>query len=540
VAVISETRVEAVIADLAILAAGAITVPIYPSELAQQVRLLAARAGARWAFCDGEVQAAKVRDADGELPLGAVIRFDGAPAGPRERTLDGLEREGGAWGRDHPDGYAARVRSVGPGDVACIVFTSGTTGRPKGVVLTHDNWLYCAAAYTRIGIMSASQVGLMFLPLAHVMGKMVISTWLEAGAALVFARSIETVLDDAAATHPTAMAAPPRLFEKAFTAIVSKGASAPGAKGRLFRMAMAGFDEWVVSCDAGAPRANLRLAVGKALVFPKVASAVRERFGGRMQLLLSGSAPLSNRVARFFELIGLPIHQGYGLSETSGVASVTPPTRRHVGTVGPPLPGSELRLAADGEVLIRNRGLMRGYWEDPAATEEVLEDGWLRSGDIGEWDADGCLRITDRKKDLIKTSGGKFVAPQQLESALRAEPLVANAMVHGDGRKFVSALVALNEPNVRAWAAASGIAISEPLAGDPRVQARIQAAIDAMNAELPRYATVKRFAIVPDFSQAGGELTPTLKLRRKAVAEKYRAVLDGFYVESEAPGPTIH
>jgi long-chain acyl-CoA synthetase len=538
VAVLSETRLEAVIADLAILAAGAITVPVYPSELPQQCRSLLASVGATWAFCDGEVQASKLREL---ADVGAVFRFDGPPAGPRESTLAELERAGEARGREHRRGYEERVAAIGPGDVACIIFTSGTTGRPKGVVLTQDSFLYCSAAYMSFGVMGEEQTGLMFLPLAHVMGKMVVSTWLDAGGALAFARSIETVLEDAGETHPTVMAAPPRLFEKAFAAIVSKGTLAPGAKGRLFRMAMDAFDAWNAAIDAGRPHGSARLALARVLVFPKVARMVRERFGGRMRYLLSGSAPLSNRVARFFELIGLPLHQGYGLSETTGVACFTPPGRRHVGTVGPPLPGTEIRLAPDGEVLIRNRGLMRGYWNDPAATAEAFEDGWLRSGDIGEWDGDGCIRITDRKKELIKTSGGKYVAPAQLESGLRADPLVSNAMVHGDGRKFVSALVTLNEPNVRAWAATAGIALGEPLASDPRVRARLQLVVDALNAELPRYATVKRFAVVPgDFSVAGGELTPTLKLRRKAIAERHREVLDAFYAEAEERVPTVH
>jgi len=370
------------------------------------------------------------------------------------------------------------------------------------------------------------------------MGWMVVATWLEGGAALAFARSVETVLEDAGDLHPTVLAAPPRLFEKAFTAIVSKGLAAPGVRGQLFRRALHAFDGYVAARDSGRPFASVDLAVARALVFPRLARAVRERFGGRMELLVSGSAPLSTRVQRFFELLGLPILQGYGLSECAGTATITPPGQVRAGTVGPPLPGSTIRIAGDGEILLRNPALMRGYWRDPAATAEALAGGWLHTGDIGELDPDGYLRITDRKKDLIKTSGGKYVAPQLMESGLRADPLVSNAFVHGDGRRFVSALLTLNEENARRWAEASGVALEGPLEAHPAIEARLQAAVDAVNAQLPRYATVKRFAVVPEFTQAGGELTPTLKLRRKAIAEKHRAVLEAFYAEAETP--TLH
>jgi long-chain acyl-CoA synthetase len=286
----------------------------------------------------------------------------------------------------------------------------------------------------------------------------------------------------------------------------------------------------VAGKDLGKERVTLGFLLGKKLVFPKLAAALSEKFGGRMRVFVSGGAPLSPKIGWFFSLVDMVILEGYGLTETSAGTFVNRPGKNKIGTVGPPVPGTEVRIAEDGEILVKGPGVMKEYFNAPAATAEVLKDGWLYTGDIGVIDADGYLKITDRKKDIIVTAGGKNVAPQNLENDLKTNPLVSQVMVHGDKRKFLSALVTLNEEAARAWAAANGVPAGAKLHEDPRVRARIQQAIDALNAKQASYSTIKAFAIVPrDFTQESGELTPTLKVKRKVVTKNYQALLDAFY-----------
>jgi long-chain acyl-CoA synthetase len=314
--------------------------------------------------------------------------------------------------------------------------------------------------------------------------------------------------------------------------VVSKGLAAPGLQGRLFRRAMRGFERWVTAADRGLEHRGLDLWLARRVVFPKVARALQQRFGGRMRLLVSGAAPLSPRIGWFFQSLGFTVLEGYGLTEVSGIATASLPGSVRIGTVGAPIPGTEVRIAEDGEVLLRGPGVMQGYWRNPEATAEAIRDGWYHTGDVGELDSAGRLRITDRKKDLIVTAGGKNVAPQNLESELKTDPLVSQVVVHGDGRKFLSALVTLSEENVRRWAEVEGFTPGQPICEDPRVRARIQRSIDALNANLASYSTIKKFAILPrDLSQEEGELTPTMKVKRKVCSERYRDILDAFYVE---------
>jgi long-chain acyl-CoA synthetase len=274
------------------------------------------------------------------------------------------------------------------------------------------------------------------------------------------------------------------------------------------------------------------MLVGRRLVFPKLSRALSERFGGRMRLFVSGGAPLSTKINYFFELLGFTILEGYGLTETSAGTFVNRPGRNRIGTVGPPVPGTEVRFAEDGEILVKGPGVMQGYHGDPAATAEALRDGWLATGDIGQVDEAGCLRITDRKKDIIVTAGGKNVAPQNLENDLKTDALISQVVVHGDRRKFLTALVTLNEENARRWATENGVPAGEGLHRDPKLRARIQQAIDALNARQASYSTIKKFEVLPhDFTQESGELTPTLKVKRKVVSQRYQAILDAFYAE---------
>jgi long-chain acyl-CoA synthetase len=533
VAIIGETQLEWILADLGILGAGAITVTIYQSNKAHECQYILEDSGARFIFCDTDAQVAKIREAKGKLPaLEGIIRATGRAADGFERTLADLERAGAEWRKANPGAHEQRLAGIGPDDPASFIYTSGTTGNPKGVVLTHGNWVYEAKAVVDIDLMHADDTVLMFLPMAHSFAKVIQAAWFSTGSTGAFVESLEKIMDNASEVRPTLMPAVPRIFEKAFNTVVSKGLATPGLKGKLFALSMESFDRYATAKEQGKDYGSFGLLVGRKLVFPKLSAALSERFGGRMKLFISGGAPLSPKIAHFFDLLGFTILEGYGLTETSAGTFVNRPGKNRIGTVGPPMPGTEVKIAEDGEILVKGPGVMKEYYRNPAATAEVLKDGWLYTGDIGHVDPAGNLKITDRKKDIIVTAGGKNVAPQNLENELKTDPLVSQVMVHGDKRKFLSALVALNDENARKWASENGVPAGAPLHQDPKVQARIQQAIDALNAKLPSYSTVKRFAIVPkDFTQETGELTPTLKVKRKVVTQKYQSLLDGFYVE---------
>jgi len=533
VALLGETATDWIVAHLGVLGAGAITVPIYQSNKTHEVQYILENSGAGFVFCDSEAQAQKVREARAGLPaLQGSIRFVGAPADAGERTLADLEKAGVEWRKSHEAAHAARVAAIEPGDPACFIYTSGTTGNPKGVVLTHANWVYEATAVETLHLIEAADVVMLFLPMAHSFAQVMGAVWFKVGCTVAFVESLEKIVDNAGEVRPTAMPSVPRIFEKAYNAVVAKGMASPGLKGKLFKMTLAGLDDWVAAREQGRSGGGLGYLLGKKLVFPKLAAALKERFGGRMRVFISGGAPLSPKINWFFNHCGLEILEGYGLTETSAGTFVNRPGQNRIGTVGPPVPGTEVKIAEDGEILIRGPGVMKEYYKNPAATAEVLKGGWLLTGDIGHLDEKGCLKITDRKKDIIVTAGGKNVAPQNLENELKTNPFISQVVVHGDRRKFLSALVTVNEENVRKWASENGVTLAPRLHQDPVVKQRIQAAIDALNEKQPSYSSIKKFQLLEkDFSQETGELTPTLKVKRKVVSERYKAVLDAFYVE---------
>jgi len=533
VAILGDTNLEWILADLGILGAGAITVTIYQSNLPHECEYILRNSGARYVFCDGEAQVAKIREVRGRLPaLEGVVRAFGAAAGPFERTLADLEKAGEAFRAANPRAHDERLAGIGPDDAASIIYTSGTTGAPKGVVLTHGNWTYEATAVAELEVVQPGDVLLMFLPMAHSFAKVIEAVWFSTGCVAAFVESMDKIVENACEVRPTVIPSVPRIFEKAYNAVLAKGLATPGLKGRIFKAALDGFERWVQAKERGEERTSLGFLLGRRLVFPKLGAVLSQRFGGKVRLFVSGGAPLAPKIAWFFGEVGFTILEGYGLTETSAGTFVNLPGRNRIGTVGPPVPGTEVRIAEDGEILVKGPGVMREYYADPAATAEVLKDGWFTTGDIGVIDADGCLRITDRKKDLIVTAGGKNVAPQNLENELKTVPLISQVMVHGDRRRFLSALVTLNAEGARAWATEQGIPEGATLHDHPLVVARIQAAIDALNARQPSYSTIKRFAIVPrDFTQETGELTPTLKVKRKEVTRNHQAILEAFYAE---------
>jgi long-chain acyl-CoA synthetase len=532
IAVIGETSTEWALAELGILSAGAICVPIYQSNKAHDCAYILENAGARLVFCD-EAQVAKVREVRDHVPaLDGVVRFAGAARDGYEQTLADLERAGTAWRAQNDGAHAARLAAMSLDDPACFIYTSGTTGNPKGVVLTHGNWVYEAEAIEQLQLIREDDLVLCFLPMAHSFAQVISAVWLKVGSTAAFVESIDKIVDNAGEVRPTVMPSVPRIFEKAYDAVVAKGLATPGVKGKLFKLSLQSLDRWVEQRDRGGGSGGIGLAIGKRLVFPKLGAALKERFGGRMRLFISGGAPLSPKIAWFFQMVGFEILEGYGLTESAAGTFVNRPGRAKIGTVGPAVPGTEVRIAEDGEILIRGPGIMKEYYRNPAATAEVLRDGWLYTGDIGSVDGDGYLKITDRKKDIIVTAGGKNVAPQNLENDLKTDPLISQVMVHGDKRKFLSALVTLNDEAVRKWAADAGVALGPRPHEDARVRARIQQAVDALNAKQASYSTIKKFAILPaDFTQEAGELTPTLKVKRKHCTQKYKDLLDAFYAE---------
>ena len=533
VSIVADTSCEWIIADVAIMSVGAITVPIYQSNPAHEVQYILHDAGASWVFVDHDHQVAKIRAEKAKLPdLRGVIVFYGTPEAPFEQSLATLEKAGAAWRAANPGAHAARVAAVKSEDAASYLYTSGTTGNPKGVVLTHGAWTYEAEATAELRLVLPDDTILLFLPMAHSFAKVIEAVWFGQGATAAFVESLEKIVDNASEIKPTVMPSVPRIFEKAYDAVLAKGMAAPGVKGWLFGLAMNGFDAWVDGKAKGMDVKTFGFRIGEKLVFPKLAAALSERFGGRMRLFVSGGAPLSPKINWFFTLLGFTLLEGYGLTETSAGTFVNRIGKNKIGTVGPPVPGTQVKIAEDGEVLIKGGGVMKEYYRRPEATSEVLKDGWLYTGDIGELDADGYLKITDRKKDLIKTSGGKYIAPQNLENELKGDPLISQAVVHGDNRKFVVALITLSEENARRWATEQGIAEDEALHPHPKVRARIQQAVDALNAKQASYSSIKKFAILErDFTQESGDLTPTLKVKRKVVTERHKKVLDAFYNE---------
>ena len=532
VAILSGTRVEWILADLAILAAGAATTTIYPSNTADECAYVISDSATIVVIAEDGDQVAKLRGVRDRIPtVRHVVVLDGEGDGDWVLTLGQLEEMGRKLPAAEPAAYAARVAGIGADRLATLIYTSGTTGVPKGVELTHDNWVYVAEAAKALNLIKPDDLHFLWLPMSHSFGKALEVIVIAAGCPTAVDGAVERIAANLGELKPTIVAAAPRVFEKIHNTIIATVRREGGIKLTLFG--------WAVGVGRAASKArqqgkspSIATQVQHVLADKIVLHKIRNRFGGRIRFFISGSAPLAPEIAEFFDAAGMTILEGYGLTESSAASFVNRPGAPRFGTVGPPMPGTEVKIAEDGEVLFRSRGIMRGYHGMAEETAATLLDGWLATGDIGELDAAGRLKITDRKKELIKTSGGKYVAPAHLEGRLKAAcPYLGNILVHGDKRNFCVALVTLDPDVVKPWAESKGLPADLPsLAAHATVREEVAKAVKELNADLPSYSTIKDFAILPaDFTVETGELTASMKLRRKAVETKYADILDRFY-----------
>ena len=538
VGILSNTRVEWLLADLGVLSAGGATTTVYPSSTAEECAYILADSAARYAFVEDAAQLAKLAAHRAELPrLARLILIDGAPTDAQREwviALSDLEAAGAAHLERDPRAVDDVVAGIKGDQLATLIYTSGTTGKPKGVRLLHECWAYCADAIDATRLWVADDVQYLWLPMSHSFGKVLMAGHIASGSVTAVDGRIPKLVDNLAVVKPTLMAAVPRIFEKVYNRILENAGRGGVVKHRIFQWALAvGRAGSQVRQRGGTPGGllALQLRLAERLVFSKI----KTTFGGRVKYFISGSAPLSREIAEFFHACGVLILEGYGLTETSAAAFVNRPARFVFGSVGIALPGTEVRIAPeDGEILLRSPGVMNGYHNLPEQTAEALtSDGWLRTGDIGELDGDGFLRITDRKKDLIKTSGGKYIAPQSIEGKLKAVcPYISQVIIHGDKRNFVTALVSLDEEATMTWARDHGLGgrpYGEVVKTD-QVKQLLAPYFDQVNKSLAKYETVKQFAVLPrDLSVDEGELTPSLKVKRKVVEKRYAALLDKMY-----------
>jgi long-chain acyl-CoA synthetase len=533
-AIIAENRPEWAIADFACLTARIVDVPIYTTLTPAQTAYVLRDSGARGIFVSTPQLRDKILAIRDELPeLRHIVQFDGAPGGPDVTTLADLETRGGAAAARYGD-WRAVAGSASADDLATLIYTSGTTGEPKGVMLSHGNIASNVVASLQRITVGVNDEYLSFLPLCHAFERMVGHyTMLQAGAVISYATSFQTVVSELTEVRPTIVASVPTLYEKIYGRVLESAAKSGALRKRVFEWARAIGDkrlEYLLQHARVPAWLRIRYRLAGALVFAKL----RERLGGRVRLLLAGGAPLSPEICRFFNAAGITLLEGYGLSETSPVMTFNTPGMMKPGTVGLPIPGVHLRIAADGEILTRGPNVMKGYYHKPEATSEAIDrEGWLHTGDIGEIDPGGYLRITDRKKDLIKTSGGKYVAPQPIEGLLRLNPFFANAVMLGDKHKYpimllVPNFTALSQSMPRDGAQRSG----EEMLAMPGIRDQLEREARKSLRELAQFEMPKKFLfLAKDFSVESGELTPTLKVRRKVVEEHYRPQIEALYAE---------
>jgi long-chain acyl-CoA synthetase len=534
VCILSQTRLEWVQCDFGIVNCGAVTVGIYPTNLAPDCAYIINHCDAEVIFVENQEQLNKVQQVRKELPkLRHIIIFDGAGAadGPVLGFADFLRK-----GESVTDAqFEARAKDLKPDDLASLVYTSGTTGVPKGAMITHGNLLFTSDSAAQCLYLRPDFETLLFLPLAHVFARLIVYFCLYKALTIAFVESIEKIADNLKEVRPHFVCSVPRIFEKIHERITTGVQAAGGIKEKLFNWAL-GVGYQVSRLQQSKQPIPAGLKLKHNLANKLVLHKIQQAFGGRLVWAVSGAAPLNKSIAEFFHACGVLILEGIGMTENTSFTNVNRYDHNKFGTVGPIGPGIEMKLASDGEILYRGPNVMKGYFKDAEATAETIDkDGWLYTGDVGEIDADGFLKITDRKKELIITAGGKNIAPQRIERILRTSPYISQVMAYGDRKKYVTALVTLNREQIEPWAKQHGIIYErfEELARHPKVKELIDAEVEKKNTELASFESVKKVVILcQDFTIADGDLTPTLKLKRKVITGKYRQMLEALYEET--------
>jgi len=527
VVIFSATRYEWAILDQAILAVGGVTVPIYETSSAEQVRWVLTDSGAVMAFAETDAHASMIAEMAGELPeLRRVLHIDGS--GPK--ALDQLEQEGASV---DPAELTARLEALHADDPATLIYTSGTTGRPKGCQLTHANLVYETRGAKAVlpTLLRKGERLLVFLPLAHVLARALTLCAFHNKVVVGFTSDIKNLVPMFAVFKPTVVVSVPRVFEKVYNTAAQNAAN--DGKGRIFEIAAQTAVDWSEASDHGGPGLLLR---AKHTLFDRlVYHKLRAALGGDCNASVSGGGPLGARLGHFYRGVGLTIYEGYGLTETSAAITVNQIDALKVGTVGKLLPGNSMRIADDGELLLRGGVVFDGYWHNDQATSEAFEDGWFKTGDLGAVDEQGFLTITGRKKEIIVTAGGKNVAPAVLEDQLRAHPLISQAMVVGDAKPFIGALITIDPEALEGWKQRNGKSAGSSvgdLANDPDLLAEVDAAVKQANLSVSHAESIRKFRILPvDFTEDTGELTPTMKVKRKVVAEKFADDIEAIYAK---------
>jgi long-chain acyl-CoA synthetase len=534
VALASGTRYEWVVVDFGILAAGAATTTVYPSTNAEDTAFIVANSGSRVVVAENQSQVDKLVANRSELPaVEKVVIIEGTSEDDWVITLEDLEQLGKQLLADNPAAVTDRTDAIQPGQLATLIYTSGTTGKPKGVRLHHEAWTYTAAALQSLHVLSDKDLNYLWLPLAHSFGKVMLAMPLVMGFPTVIDGRVDKIVENLGIIKPTFMGAVPRIFEKVHGRITETIAEEGGFKQTLF--------DWAIDVGLRVSRANQAghrigagLALQRAIADRLVFSTIRQRFGGRLRFFISGSAALDRDVAQWFDAVGTVVLEGYGLTETSAASTLNRPEAYRFGTVGWTLPYTDVKIADDGEVLLKGPGVMSGYHDLPEATaESITSEGWFHTGDIGELDAEGYLRITDRKKDMFKTSQGKYVAPSAISASFKGLcPFASEIIVYGESKPYCVALVSLDGEAIRDWADRNGLAdksFSE-VARDEKTKEMVEGYVETLNKHLNRWEQVKRIAIIDrELTVEAGDLTPSLKLKRKAVVENFHDNIDQLY-----------